>query len=271
MNLKRKIVSLVLGIIVIASIGAFAKGQDDNYTKKEAVTLTGTIVINNHMLPELTASGKTYLLLVPRMLVIKLDIKDGAQITVVGNIVEPKGDKERPQFGNIDGTKVLVEKATVNGKDYDLKDFADKSGKGPIDKNRGDGRRGNMMRGPGRFDVGDNIVKKDAVSLTGTVTVNNRMFPEITANGKTYLLMIPHRLIVKLDIKDGAQVTITGNIVEFKDKGGPRFNFIDGTKVLVEKATVNGKDYNVKDYAGKGPGSRMWGPGDDGNSDQNNK
>jgi len=140
MNLKRKIISLALCLFVIAAIGVFAKGQGDNFTKKEAVTLTGAITINNRMFPELAVSDKTYLLLVPRFLVFKLDIKDGDQITVAGNVVEPK-DNTGPQLKNLNGIKVLVEKATINGKEYNLKDYAHKWPRG--------GMRGGMMRGPG--------------------------------------------------------------------------------------------------------------------------
>jgi len=138
MGNNKRIISFILAIMVVAAFGAFAQGFGDNLDKKEAVTLTGALTLNNRMFPELTANGKVYILLVPRSFSRKLKLKDGDSITVSGNIVEPNASAKHPQFDNLLGTKVLVEKATINGKEINMKDFADKDGKNPRDGKKGD-------------------------------------------------------------------------------------------------------------------------------------
>lgn len=110
--------------------------------------------------------------------------------------------------------------------------------------------------------------KKEAVSLTGTVTLTNRMAIELLANGKTYFLLVPRHLAFEAGIKDGDTVSVSGNIV-VAPNAGSRFGKAGlEPLVLVDKATINGKEYDLKDYAGKGRGGyggrfggRRGGPG----------
>jgi hypothetical protein len=145
MKMRIKITSIVLVLIMAAVMGAYAKGQADKFQKKDAVTLTGTIVIKDRVFPELTANGKTYYVLVPRHLTREAVLKDGDQITISGNLIVPNNDANR--FWDFSSTDqvVLPTKATINGKDYDLSNYGPR---GP-GYDKGGWGRGGMMRGYG--------------------------------------------------------------------------------------------------------------------------
>lgn len=83
----------------------------------------------------------------------------------------------------------------------------------------------------------------DKLTLSGTVKVDNLIHPVLTSGGKDYYLMIPHRAIYDVAVKDGAQVKIEG----YKTTAAPRYAPANSnaTYVLVTKATVDGKDYDL--------------------------
>ncbi len=98
------------------------------------------------------------------------------------------------------------------------------------------------------------LEKKESVTLTGKVTVSNRMMPELAANGKTYLLLVPRFLPIELNVKDGDEVTVTGSVVSVKDSAAlPSYCRIATADnlVSVDKATINGKEYDLGDFQGK--------------------
>jgi hypothetical protein len=131
MQIRNRIAMVVLVMLVSMVVGAYANGQADTaLEKKESVTLTGKIVITNRILPELTANGKTYYLLVPHIFSADSNVKDGDEVTITGNVVSVKNPANIPPFARIGNLENLVsiDKATINGKEFDLGNYAFKDG-----------------------------------------------------------------------------------------------------------------------------------------------
>ena len=99
-------------------------------------------------------------------------------------------------------------------------------------------------------------ISEEEITLTGQIYLQNRIRPELKTGDKMYALLVPRIAALKLGIKDGEEITITGKIVEVVN---PRSENQTSpfTPLLVISATVNGKTYEVKDsmpQRGKRPG-----------------
>ncbi len=117
---------LVLSLIASLALAAtaFAAGQNEpagtSATTGPKLTLTGPVEFANLIHPTLTSGGKVYELLIPRMLVYRAGIKEGAPVTVEAY----QATTLPPGMIVPDGvTPVFVTKATINGKDYDLSQY----------------------------------------------------------------------------------------------------------------------------------------------------
>jgi hypothetical protein len=141
-------ISLVLGLALAAV--SFASGQKEpaapgqsavpgQADKGQKLVLTGNVAFQNLIHPTLKSGDKVYELMVPRFLVYRANLKEGAQVTVEGYEVRGMMSGSQGDDGNID---VFVTKATINGKDYDLSQF-----RGP--RGGGYGRGRGMMGGQG--------------------------------------------------------------------------------------------------------------------------
>jgi hypothetical protein len=95
----------------------------------------------------------------------------------------------------------------------------------------------------------------EKLSLTGTLSLEGSMHPILKAAGKDYALMVPRYLTWNLDVKEGEQVSVEGYVVQ----GMPRrANSDDGDiDLMVTKATIKGKDYDLSQYRGQGRGAMM--------------
>ena len=86
------------------------------------------------------------------------------------------------------------------------------------------------------------------VTLTGTVSVTNRIHPVLASGSTSYELLVPPFAVYDSGVKDGQSITVKGYTVD-PSQLGPRFNYYDGgstnvTYFVVTAATMNGKDYN---------------------------
>jgi hypothetical protein len=149
-------VSLVLGLALAGM--AFASGQKEPGvpgqaapgTTDQLVVVSGSVSINNLIHPTIKSGDKVYELLVPRYLVYRSGVKEGAKITVEGYTVQGRPAGLRSNDGAID---LFVTKATIDGKDYDLSQYRGRFAGGYRDGYGGGycgGPRGRWMGGPGR-------------------------------------------------------------------------------------------------------------------------
>jgi hypothetical protein len=131
LNMAKKIftVSLVLGLALAGM--AFANGQKEPVapvpgqaplagTTDQRLVVTGSVSIGNLIHPTIKSGDKVYELLVPRSLVYRSGIKEGAQVTVEGYLVQGMPMWQQGDDGNLD---LFVTKATIDGKDYDLSQY----------------------------------------------------------------------------------------------------------------------------------------------------
>jgi len=131
-NKKNKIfiVSLFLFIGVLG--GLFAAGQSEYpavpygprggyafQTPWEKITVTGEIYFVDKLHPEIKSGGKEYELLIPRFLYYGIDVKEGDEVTVEGYEV-PAPYHEMVYGEEGDEIHLMVTKADINGKEYDL-------------------------------------------------------------------------------------------------------------------------------------------------------
>jgi hypothetical protein len=140
---------IIPAVLCMALAGtAFAGGQKESPAappgqaapaEAQKLVLTGPIAFQNLIHPTLKSGGKVYELMVPRYLVYRSGLKEGAQVTVEGYQVA-----DRPWADDDGSINVFVTKATIEGKDYDLSQF-----RGP-----GYGPRGGWGRGWGRGMMG---------------------------------------------------------------------------------------------------------------------
>ena len=139
-------VSLVLGVALAAV--AFANGQNEPSPpggrpgSGQKLVLTGSLAFQNLIHPTLKAGDKVYELMVPRYLVYRADLKEGAKVTVEGYQVDGMPRWADDKDDNID---VFVTKATIDGKEYDLSQY-----RGRMMGGRGRGYGPGMMGGRGR-------------------------------------------------------------------------------------------------------------------------
>jgi hypothetical protein len=147
-------VSLVLGLALAGMAfasgqkepGAPAPGQPGPQATGQKVVVTGSVSINNLIHPTMKSGDKVYELMVPRSLVYRSGIKEGAKVTIEGYPVQGMPMWQQSDDGNID---LFVTKATIDGKDYDLSQYRGRFAGGYRD-GRGSGPRGRWMGGHGR-------------------------------------------------------------------------------------------------------------------------
>jgi len=148
---KKLLLASLLFAVALGGL-AFAAGQADSTpnlpgpaTTGDKLTLSGTVKVTNLINPVLSSGGKEYYLMIPRRLVYDVGVKDGAQVKIEGY---QTAAAPRNAQADAKATYILVTKATVDGKDYDLS-----TGYGAMAGGmRGDmmsGKRGGMMDGRG--------------------------------------------------------------------------------------------------------------------------
>ena len=163
--MTRKITIGTLALMLVLAGVAFASGQKEPAqapgsaqapgtasaapcVQGEKLVLTGSLTLAGQRHPVLKSGGKEYELMIPRNLTWNLDVKDGEQVSVEGYVVQGMGRRAQENDDDID---LLVTKATVKGKEYDLSQYRGQTmGMGRM---RG-GRGGNRGWGPGRDTMG---------------------------------------------------------------------------------------------------------------------
>jgi hypothetical protein len=112
-----------------------------------------------------------------------------------------------------------------------------------------------------RDELAQLIESKEKLTLTGTLTIKNRIMPELHAGTTTYLLAVPRFAAYRLGIEDGEEVTVEG--VLLKAKAACPMKFLEeGDEVFfVTRAIVKGKEYDLKEEFGNcgfpGKGGRL--------------
>jgi hypothetical protein len=124
---------------------------------KDLTAVTGRIQIVNRIHPVITGSSATYELIVPRFEVYQAGVKEGQTISVKGYRVEGVawGPYVRSPRITDNTPMLLVSSANIDGKSYDLRQWADRfkseiqdrDGYGPM---YGHDRGFGPMMGPGR-------------------------------------------------------------------------------------------------------------------------
>ena len=128
---------LVLGMLGL-TLSLFAYGQGDESGKqygqreefekrykefldlvesKEKVSLTGVLVINNRVIPELKAGNEVYKLMAPRFCPESIQVDEGTEVLLEGVFLTVKKDVHTRVLNG--GEKVFfVTKAIIDGKEY---------------------------------------------------------------------------------------------------------------------------------------------------------
>lgn len=96
----------------------------------------------------------------------------------------------------------------------------------------------------------------DTTQVTGTLTVENRIFPELKSGGNTWKLIYPRPFNFELDVTDGQRITVEGYETE-----DPHPKMVTGNEndvfLLVTKAVIDGEEYSLDDF--DAPRSAMLG------------
>jgi len=124
------------------------------------------------------------------------------------------------------------------------------------------------------------LENKETLILTGEVTLANRRHPELKSAGKVYYLMVPPVYFSdEVSLNDGDIITIEGivfnsseiekpEVEDYRGRGRGRghhmgFGFMEeGNYVIVTKATIDGREYDLSELRGNGyfmKGGRMGG------------
>jgi hypothetical protein len=121
------------------------------------------------------------------------------------------------------------------------------------DREFGPGNRGGNAGcpGPGYFGGMHSYRYRDAadaVTVTGTVQVEQDKIPVLKANGRVYALMYPWFMNSDLKLENGMKVTVEGYVRDSAISG-------DSMKImLAEKITVGDKTYQINRGRPGGPG-----------------
>ncbi len=135
---------VILAVLVIAAGMGFTKGQSENPVPGELNTYTGTVHFEDDYEVVLKTDQGEYELMFPRFLIDEIDVAEGQRITVEG--YEMSGP--RMMRWESDEQHLMVTKATINGKEYDL---GEQYGYGHcIDGDYGPGMHGGGRGGWGR-------------------------------------------------------------------------------------------------------------------------
>jgi len=130
-------VSLVLGLALAGA--AFAAGPWDlsaNSATGQKIVVTGNVSIDDSYHALLRSGGRAYELIVPPDLVSQSGVEEGSRITVEGYATES---------GAVGGIALVVTRATIHGRDYDLSQYRDP---------RGNARDGLVRGNRNRWDNG---------------------------------------------------------------------------------------------------------------------
>jgi hypothetical protein len=124
---------LISTLVMLALAGAaFASGQKEPAQPSaqpaapavpltsEKLSLTGTLSLEGNIHPVLKAGDKEYELLVPRFLTWNLDVTEGEKVSVEGYVVQGMPWRASGDDGDLD---LMVTKATIKGKEYDLSKY----------------------------------------------------------------------------------------------------------------------------------------------------
>ena len=91
------------------------------------------------------------------------------------------------------------------------------------------------------------IESKEKISLTGELSIKNRVLPELKVGNEVYKLMVPRFCMVNLEVDEGTEVLLEGVILKVKKDVNIRI-LNEGDKVfLVTKAIINGEEYNPEE------------------------
>ena len=110
--MNARVIPMVLLIVAVPISMAAAKGQEDS--PWETVELTGRITFEDWPHPEFSSGGKSYELMIPPP-GMDIEVEPGQTIMIEGYRVEPG---QLPE--GTDSEYLMVTKAVVNGKEYDL-------------------------------------------------------------------------------------------------------------------------------------------------------
>jgi len=140
---KSNLMVLTAVLLLAGNAAVFAGGQSEapNQTApngaatqapqvtvaKDLTTLTGTVQIVNLIHPILKSGSTNYELIVPRFDVYQTGVKEGQTITVKGYKVEGGvwGPYSRTAQASDTTPRLLVSSATIDGKTYNLQQWAD--------------------------------------------------------------------------------------------------------------------------------------------------
>jgi hypothetical protein len=94
------------------------------------------------------------------------------------------------------------------------------------------------------------IESKEKLTMTGKLSIKNRIMPELHAGTTTYFLAVPRFAAYRLGIEEGEEVTVEGVLLKVKAKCPMRF-LNEGDEVFfVTRAIVKGKEYDLKEEFG---------------------
>ncbi len=131
--MKAKVVSIVLLAVAVSAPAAFARGTKDDAPpatgpwardwrgpeiSDKKTELTGTLSLKDWH-PVLKTDKEEVVLMVPGRYRYDIDVKEGDAIKVEGYLAE-----DHPWWGDKDQKALLVTKAVVNGKEYEIDDRA---------------------------------------------------------------------------------------------------------------------------------------------------
>jgi hypothetical protein len=106
---------------------------------------------------------------------------------------------------------------------------------------------GLVLTGVNVKSAADNIDNKEKIALTGSIAFNNKVFPELTVNGKIYYLIVQRCIVRKVDIAEGETINVQGRHIDPSVKCYSCSKIDKDSVIIVEKLTIKGKDYNVPD------------------------
>lgn len=107
-------------------------------------------------------------------------------------------------------------------------------------------------RSMGRGFYSEDFEQPELVTVTGRVAFDDG-FPTITAEGKTYDVMVPRYYADDVDVDAGATITVQGYLMNADTS--PRLDE-DDLHIMVTKATIGGEVYEID--IEHGPMGMMW-------------
>lgn len=99
----------------------------------------------------------------------------------------------------------------------------------------------------------------DKITVTGQVSIANTMHPELRSGKDTYELLVPRMYYYNIDVKEGQTITVEGYKTEGDFCPWGEEEDEEDVHLLVSKATIDGKEYVVEPWGGRGFGPGMMG------------